>query len=57
VIVRNDGELVVIDGEGTSLVGAHGDRRRVTGDRVRFPGEPGPWLLVDDDHTALALTL
>ena len=57
VILRNDGELVVVDGDGTWLVGPHGDRRHVTGDRVRFPGDEGPWLLVDDEHTALALTL
>lgn len=57
VIVRNDGELVVVDGDGTWLVGPDGDRRRVTGDRVRLPGDAGPWLLVDDDRTALALTL
>ncbi|HVU78630.1 MAG TPA: CehA/McbA family metallohydrolase [Gaiellaceae bacterium] len=57
VIVRNDGELVVVDGDGTWLVGPDGDRRRVTGDRVRIPGDAGPWLLVDDDRTALALTL
>jgi hypothetical protein len=57
VIIRNDGELVVFDGDGTWLVGAHGDRRRVRGDCVRFRGDPGPWLLVDDYHTARALTL
>jgi hypothetical protein len=57
VIVRNDGALVVVDGEGTWLVGADGDRRRVTGARVRFEGEPGPWMLVGDDQTVLALTL
>lgn len=56
VVVRNDGELVVVDGDGTSLVGAHADRRRVTGDRARFRGDDGPWLLVDDDDTVLALT-
>jgi hypothetical protein len=57
VIVRNDGELVVVDGDGTWLVGPHADRRRVVGDRVRFDADTGPWLLVDDEHTALALTL
>lgn len=56
VIVRHDGELVVVDGDGAWLVGPAGGRRRVVGNVARFPGEPGPWLLVDDDQAALALT-
>jgi hypothetical protein len=56
-IVRVEDELVVVDGEGALLVGPHGDPRRILGGRERLPGGTGPWLLVDDEHTALALTL
>jgi hypothetical protein len=56
VIVRHEDELVVVDGDGTTLVGPDGGRRRIAGDRERLPGDPGPWRLVDDDGTTLALT-
>ncbi|MGZ4352102.1 MAG: CehA/McbA family metallohydrolase [Gaiellaceae bacterium] len=56
VIVRQEDELVVVDGDGATLVGPDGGRRRIAGDRERLPGDPGPWRLVDDDGTTLALT-
>jgi hypothetical protein len=55
LLVPHDAELVVIGGDGTTLVGPDGDRWRIAQARERLPGGPGPWLLVDDDGTALAL--
>jgi hypothetical protein len=57
VIVRHDGELVVVDGDGTTLVSSDGERRRIASGSERLPGDPGPWRLVDDGDTTLALTL
>jgi hypothetical protein len=57
VIVRHEGELVVVDGEGATVVGPEGARRRVGSGREHLPGDRGPWRLVDDDGTTLALTL
>ena len=56
VLVRHEDELVVVDGEGALLTGPGGERSRITSDRERLPGARGPWLLVDDEGTALALT-
>jgi hypothetical protein len=56
VIVRHEGELVVVEGDGTTLVGADGERRSIAERCERFPDRAGPWLLVDDDDTVLALT-
>jgi hypothetical protein len=55
VVVRHEGEVVVVEGAGTTLIGPDGDRRRITADRVRLPASPGLFRLVDDGRT-LALT-
>lgn len=57
VVVRHEDGLVVVDGDGTTLVGPDGERRRIVRDRERLPGAPGPWRLVDDDGATVALTL
>jgi len=56
VIVRHEGELVAVDGDGTTLVGPDGRRRRIAGEHERLPAGEGPWRLVDDEGTTLALT-
>jgi hypothetical protein len=56
VLVRHDGELVVLEGEGATLVGPDGARRRIEAPRVRVPAAEGTYRLVADDGLALALT-
>ena len=56
VAVRHDGELLVLDGDGTTLLGPDGERRRITADRVRVPAAPGLHRLVADDGLTVALT-
>jgi hypothetical protein len=56
VVIRHEDALVVVDGDGTTLVGPDGERRRIAGDEERLRGDAGPWLLVDGDGAALALT-
>ncbi|HYH30398.1 MAG TPA: CehA/McbA family metallohydrolase [Pseudonocardia sp.] len=50
-----DGELVVVDGDGTYLVDPEGGRRVVLGDRCTFPARPGPHRLEAADNTVVAL--
>lgn len=54
--IRHEGELVLLDAGGTTLVGPDGERRRVAGDRERLPAGPGPWRLLADDGETLALS-
>jgi hypothetical protein len=56
VAIRHEGEVVVVDGDGTTLLGPDGEPRRVVGEHERLPAGPGPWRLVADDGSTLALT-
>jgi hypothetical protein len=56
VLLRNDGELVAIDAEGTILTGPAGPRALVTRPRQAFPEAPGYHRLTDDTGATLALT-
>jgi hypothetical protein len=56
VAVRHEGDLVVVDGAGTTLVAPDGGHRRITGDVVRLPASPGLYRLVSDSGSTLALT-
>ncbi|MDP8960002.1 MAG: CehA/McbA family metallohydrolase [Actinomycetota bacterium] len=55
VVLRLEGELVVIDGEGGALVGAE-DRRMVGSERARLPAGRGPYRLLDPTGLVVALT-
>ena len=55
VLLRHDGDLVAIDADGATLVGADGTRTRVHGDAVRLPDAAGTQRLVDDRGRTLAL--
>jgi hypothetical protein len=55
VVVRHDGELVVVDGASTTLISPDGERRRVAADHWRLPAGPGLYRLVADDGLTLAL--
>jgi hypothetical protein len=55
VLLSVDGDLVAVDADGATLVGADGIRMRVHGDAVRLPAAPGTHRLVDDMGRTLAL--
>jgi hypothetical protein len=55
VLLRQDGELVAVDADGTTLAGPRGPSARVRGDLARLPGTPGPHRLLDASGAALAL--
>jgi hypothetical protein len=55
VLLRHDGELLAVGGDGATLVSAAGVRRHVAGDRARIAAGPGPYRLVDDAGQTLAL--
>lgn len=57
VLLRLDGDLLALDGDGAVLVDVEGQRRRVVGDRVRVPGSWGEGVvrLEDADRHLLAL--
>jgi hypothetical protein len=55
VLLRHDGDLVAIGGEGLTLAGPDGPRARVDGDLARFPDAPGYHRLLDDEDGTLAL--
>ena len=55
MLLRQDGELVAVDADGTTLAGPQGPRARVTGDLARLPGAPGPHRLLDARGATLAL--
>jgi hypothetical protein len=57
VIVPHEGELVVVDGEGATLLVPDGDRRRIVSGHERLAAAQGPWRLVDDGGETLALTV
>lgn len=57
LVIRHEGELLVHDAAGTTLLRPDGARHRVTADRVRRPAEPGIHRLVADDGRTVALTL
>ncbi|MGH3320203.1 MAG: CehA/McbA family metallohydrolase [Streptosporangiaceae bacterium] len=56
VLLRCEGELVVVGADGAFLVDREGRRRRVRGELARFAGTPGPYRLEDDTSATLALT-
>jgi hypothetical protein len=55
VLLRQDGELVAIDADGTTLAGPRGPCAWVRGDLARMPGHPGPHRMLDASGAALAL--
>lgn len=56
VAVRHEGELLVLDAAGTTLVAPDGEPRRMVSDSVRVPASPGTYRLVGDDGLTVALT-
>jgi len=56
VLLRHDGELVVVKADGAVLAGPGGPCARVRGDRARLPGAAGPHRLLDASGATLALT-
>ena len=56
VAVRHEGDLVVVDGPSTTLIGPDGEARRISSDHERLRGGPGLHRLVSDDGLTLALT-
>jgi hypothetical protein len=56
VAIRHEDELVVLDAAGMTLLDPGGGRRPISADRVRVPAGPGPYRLVGDDGTTVALT-
>jgi hypothetical protein len=55
VAIRHEGELVVVGGGGTTLVGPDGARRRIASDLIRLPAGSGLYRVVADDGLTLAL--
>jgi hypothetical protein len=55
VLLRHDGDLVAIGGDGLTLAGPDGPRARVDGDLARFSGAPGYHRLLDAEDGTLAL--
>jgi PHP domain len=55
VVVRHDGEVVVLDGDGATLIDPLEVPHSVVGPRRRYPGVPGLYRLVDADGLTLAL--
>lgn len=55
VLLRHDGDLVVVGGEGATLVGPDGRRAAVASGHARFAAGPGLHRLVDPTGLALAL--
>ena len=55
VLLRQDGDLVAIDADGTTLAGPRGPCARVRGDLARLAGWPGPHRLLDAGGATLAL--
>jgi len=56
VLLRQDGELVAVGGDGLTLAGPDGPRARVNGDLARFASMPGYHRLLDGEDGTLALT-
>jgi hypothetical protein len=56
VLLRQDGELISVDAEGTVLTGPDGPRARVTGPLASFPARGGSHRLTDTTGATLALT-
>ncbi len=56
VIIHHDGELVVIDGDGATVVDADGASRPIRAARARLPPARGPHRLVDAAGQTLSLT-
>ena len=55
VLVRVEDDLIALDADGAILTEPSGRRRIVTGDRARFPAEPGPHWLEDGQTRVLAI--
>jgi predicted metal-dependent phosphoesterase TrpH len=56
VAVRHEDTLLLLDADGTTLVGPEDVSRRIASDRERLPAGTGPYRLVGDDGLTLALT-
>ncbi|MGI8873403.1 MAG: CehA/McbA family metallohydrolase [Egibacteraceae bacterium] len=56
VLVRRDDALVAVDADGATLIAPDGRRVRVRGPAQTLPGGDGPFRLVGDHGTVLALT-
>jgi hypothetical protein len=56
VLLRQDGDLVAVDADGTILAGPDGPRARVSGSPAVFGGQPGAHRLTDASGGTLALT-
>jgi len=55
VLLRQDGDLLAVDADGTTLAGPRGPCARVRGDRARLAGTAGPYRLLDASGATLAL--
>jgi PHP domain len=56
VLLRQDGELIAVDADGTTLAGPDGPCARVRGDLAGLGGAPGAHRLLDARGATLALT-
>lgn len=56
VLLRDGDALVAVDADGLVLAGPSGPYRRIAGDLVRLPGEPGYHRLVTTAGATVALT-
>lgn len=55
VLLRLGDELIALDADGLLLSGPGRGRRVVRGDRARWPADPGPYWLEDQDTRVMAL--
>jgi hypothetical protein len=55
VLLRADGELVAVGGDGLTLAGPRGPCARVRGEQARLGSAPGPHRLLDPDGATRAL--
>jgi hypothetical protein len=55
VVLRHGDQVLVADGDGTTLVGAEGAPHAVRGDLAAVAAGAGPWRLLDPSGRTLAL--
>jgi hypothetical protein len=56
LVLRHEGDLLVLDADGAVLIGPKQAPRPIVGDRLRVPAGPGPYRIVDKAGQTLALS-